>query len=456
MNNTPQTTLSRRAKLLVAYTLTVLGISTGFLHVAHAEEQPSTDSVHLGVANCANTACHGRAAPVEDGAILQNEYRTWAKYDHHSRAYTLLKNEDSRRIANNMGIEDASEAHQCLACHADTTPKELQGEKFQIADGIGCEVCHGGAEQWIDSHYGANTNSTAVDSFAAGHQENLKNGLSPTEDPSFIAVLCQSCHLGNTNQLANHEMMAAGHPRLRFELDTWLALMPPHHKVDADYKLRGKQNSATSRWLAGRIQAAQDSLTLLEKHSTPQGLIPELAIFDCHSCHRPMDITVRRSASEKQLLPAGAMRINDNALRMLAAIVSVRDKALSQEFSIAIRQLNQATMVSAKALHNATDRLMVFIDTTKQIMSKSVLSISEQQAMTIALLKQGASGEIRDYADAEQLFLALQLLYYSKNNPSSSQQSYEEIFLVLNDEKKYTHNHFKAAVQKTLNSAMEK
>jgi hypothetical protein len=450
--------LIQTSRLVRVALLATVSLSAGSLIAAESSTNIDTDmntqAMHLGVASCANSVCHGRAAPVERGNIMQNEYRTWAKYDHHSRAYSILKNSDSKRIADNMGIADASKEPACLACHADTTPAKLQGEKFQISDGIGCEVCHGGAENWIDSHYGANTNADS--DAAARHQINLKNGLAPTEDPAFTAKLCQSCHLGNTNQLADHEMMAAGHPRLRFELDTWLNLMPPHHRDDADYQQRGKSITALDRWLAGRMQAAQDSLALLEKHSMPQGLFPELAVFDCHSCHRPMDTHVQRSLDDKKLLPAGSIRINDNALRTLATVVAVRENSLGKDLSTAIRQLNQSTVISNKELQASSRQLMSLLKRAEQTMAQSPLSKSEQQAITTALLKQGASGDVRDYADAEQLFLGLQVLAANQNDSSNTAQYYDAIFTVLNDEKSYNPNRFKAAAQKTLKAAMEK
>jgi hypothetical protein len=462
MNKTKQPRLNDSTPWLGLYLLAMLCFHPGVVHAAKVNPNTSatttaeagTEAMHLGVASCANSVCHGRAAAVEQGNVLQNEYRTWAKYDNHSRAYAILKNTDSKRIADNMGIQDASTAAECLACHADTTPTNLQGAKFHISDGIGCEVCHGGAENWIDSHYGANT-STASDNALARHQANLKNGLSPTEDPAFAAKLCQSCHLGNANQLANHEMMAAGHPRLRFELDTWLALMPPHHSNDADYYQRGKSSLATTRWLAGRMQAAQDSLTVLEKHSMPQGLFPELAVFDCHSCHRPMDTQVQRPLTDRQLLPAGAIRINDNALRTIATVVSVRNENLGQELTLAIQQLNQSTVVSKQALQISSRKLMTLVERAIQSMGDSALNDREQQAITSALLKQGASGDVRDYADAEQLFLGLQVLSFDQDSPTNGTQRYDEIFTILSDDEKYNPRRFKAAVQKALKSATE-
>jgi len=212
---------------------------------AWAQAAGEDDAKHLGVASCASSTCHGRVSTADDSPIALNEYFVWSKYDRHSEAYDVLENKHSRRIAANMGIEDAASAPECLTCHTDYVPAEQRGEQFHLSDGIGCEACHGGAEQWIDSHYGPDSS----------HEENLEHGMQPTEEPLFQARMCQSCHLGDTQRFVSHEMMAAGHPRLRFELDTWLANMPAHHVEDADYRRRKGAISHAERWAAGTAGA---------------------------------------------------------------------------------------------------------------------------------------------------------------------------------------------------------
>ncbi len=41
---------------------------------------------------------------------------------------------------------------------------------------------------------------------------------------------CLSCHLGSEEKFVDHEMIAAGHPDLFFELDSFSAVMPRHWK----------------------------------------------------------------------------------------------------------------------------------------------------------------------------------------------------------------------------------
>lgn len=167
---------------------------------------------HEGVATCASSLCHGSTQPLKAfDSALQNEYTTWSQFDPHSNAYKVLLNKRSQEIARRLGIGPAHEAPACLACHSDAVPAAKRGVKFQLDDGVGCESCHGGAEKWLATHY---------QSPRIPRSEHLANGLVALEKPEVLAGTCLGCHVGDQNRYANHRMMAAGHPRLVFELDT--------------------------------------------------------------------------------------------------------------------------------------------------------------------------------------------------------------------------------------------
>jgi hypothetical protein len=383
------------------------------------------DAKHLGVATCASSTCHGRVSPAEDGPLPLNEYFIWSKYDPHSRAYRTLEGVWSRRIAANMGLESAAAAPECLACHTGDVPPQRRGERFQVSDGIGCETCHGGAENWIGSHYDPGVTHTA----------NLRDGMQPSEEPVFQARLCQSCHLGDTGKLATHEMMAAGHPRLRFELDTWLANMPPHHVVDADYRRRKDEAAGADRWAAGVAVAAGRYLEMLSQHLDADTLVPELALFDCHACHRLMDSGITRSPADKRLTPAGSVRPNDHALRMLAVIVAVRDEILAHAISAGNRALHGAASASAKTFRERLRSLREPVARAGEMVNHAPLSTGERAQLRTALLRETADGHFRDYADAEFLFLGLQSL--TAQEASGTVERYDALFGLLDGERSF-------------------
>jgi len=184
------------------------------------------DAVHLGVATCASATCHGAVAPAQGGVVLQNEYTTWQSRDPHANAYAVLLNEQSQQIARKLGLEAAHTADVCLDCHTDNVAAARRGPQFQLTDGVGCEACHAGAQDWIQVHTVGDQNA---------HQRNLDAGLYPTPDPVARAGLCLSCHLGDETKFVTHRLMGAGHPRLSFELDTFTAIEPAHFVIDEDF-----------------------------------------------------------------------------------------------------------------------------------------------------------------------------------------------------------------------------
>ena len=85
-------------------------------------------------------------------------------------------------------------------------------------------------------------------------------------------------------------MMAAGHPRIAFELDLFSALQQ-HHDEDSDYISRKGRTDSVRLWAVGQAEAVQRSLSLFAKPGLgSKGLFPEFYFYDFHSCHRAIDV----------------------------------------------------------------------------------------------------------------------------------------------------------------------
>src|ERR1700674_5132711 len=176
----------------------------------------------IGPGSCAATSCHGSVKPVGGSRILQNEYSTWIIKDKHGRAYQALTGDVGERMARILRIgAKAEEAPKCLACHALYTKSEQRGRVFEISEGVSCENCHGPASAWLGPH---TTRSWP-------HEKSVALGMQDTRDVIHRTEKCLECHLGTKNKFVDHEMIAAGHPDLYFELDSFSAVMPRHWKV---------------------------------------------------------------------------------------------------------------------------------------------------------------------------------------------------------------------------------
>ncbi|MEO0463448.1 MAG: multiheme c-type cytochrome [Pseudomonadota bacterium] len=317
-----------------------------------------------GVASCAGSTCHGRAEG--NGAVVrQDEIATWqepsSQSGAHSRAYAVLAGRRGQQIADSLGLGRATEAPACLGCHATFAPKSRRGDRFVLADGVGCESCHGAAEGWLASHYAR----------PATHQSNIADGLIPLDQPQARANNCLDCHYGSTNpgQFVTHSMMAAGHPRVSFELDLFSALQQ-HHNEDDDYRARKGRMNSVRFWAVGQAEAVKRATTLFAKPAYgTEGAFPQFYFYDCHSCHRTITDADQRKLSfetnPERPIPFGNPPFNDENIIMLSSVAKALVPGRADDFLKASRNFHGAmgkgsvadARKAARQLSNRADAL---------------------------------------------------------------------------------------------------
>ncbi len=424
------------------YRYIVMVLVAGFASVTNSSTITG-DNKHLGVASCASSTCHGSVSAYADSNIRQDEFAIWQSVDPHAGAYEILLNEQSVRIARNLGIGAAHEADMCLDCHADNVPVDKRGEKFVLSDGVGCEACHGGAEQWLSSH-------TA----GATHEDNLAAGLYPTEDSVKRAELCLSCHLGNKDQMITHRIMGAGHPRLSFELDTFTWLNP-HFEVDQDYVERKGEIDGARDWAIGQAVSAVTQLeTLLDKNAGQDGIFPELVLFDCHACHRVMSGNTWVPRKGTGLGP-GIVRYNDANLLMMRHVLSAVDSTLAASIASKTRDLHIATTRSRAETEQAARQLLVDLNSALPKLNNATFNKETLSAMFDSLVKDGENGQYRDYAAAEQASMAVDsvILAFETNGAISTEEAdglrsrAQGLFDATDNEENYNQRKFVNALQ---------
>jgi len=336
-----------------------------------------------GVATCANSKCHDAERPWQTSKILQNEYRTWTEYSTHAESYNVLKSPLGKQIGTYLKIDPLVSA-QCLDCHTDNVPAAQRSKSFRLEDGVGCEACHGGAAPWIENHV----------SMSGSRGDYLKAGLYPTEFPIPRAQLCLSCHLGTDTKFVDHRLLAAGHPRLVFELDTFFVNMPLHHRVDQDYAFRKAPPSNAGFWITGQIIAARRWLSLFgDNHRRLAGILLEPAFQDCYGCHS----VVRPGKGSAQ--QRTALRLDIAHLRMLDVLFADR------ELKTAIAALEAALGQNLDALSTATRRL------ERLLAAPRFQPANPDAAATDAILQRmltaAAGNTFRNYIEAEQATMAI-------------------------------------------------
>jgi len=175
-----------------------------------------------------------------------------------------------------LGVGKAESAPKCLACHALDVPAAERARTFDLSEGVSCENCHGPAAAWLGPHTERDWT----------HQKSLAAGMYDTRDLTKRSEKCLSCHLGSEEKSVDHEMIAAGHPDLYFELDSFSAVMPRHWREPGE--LGEPENS--DRWYDVRElttgQGVQLRQSLLRLASRTRGKAwPEYSELQCYACH---------------------------------------------------------------------------------------------------------------------------------------------------------------------------
>ena len=106
-------------------------------------------------------------------------------------------------------------------------------------------------------------------------------------DPAHRTENCVSCHLGTTDRVVDHEMIAAGHPDLYFELASFSAAMPEHWRPRA---------TQSDPWADVRSLAVGQAIHLREQlyrvaRNAQSPHWPEFSDLDCYACHHNLTST---------------------------------------------------------------------------------------------------------------------------------------------------------------------
>jgi hypothetical protein len=196
--------------------------------------------------------------------------------------------------------------------------------------GISCESCHGGGKHWITTHFRRDVSRESL----------IEQGMIDTKNLFVRARQCASCHIGSADQDMNHDMIAAGHPPLRFEHASYEALLVGKHWNDVPQRVMNP-NYEVQLWAAGRIAAADAALALLEGRArramassqepgaSGQAPWPEFAESNCFACHQTLrSLEGRTSSAVASNRPVGVAQWQTWNLALTRAVVA--EKAAGQ------------------------------------------------------------------------------------------------------------------------------
>jgi hypothetical protein len=387
------------------------------LHPAPVIAAATSAGIHEGVASCGGSTCHSRLAPT-GRVVRQNEITSWqdesSAMGAHSRTWRVLTQPRGEAIAARLGLGPAEKASDCLGCHTDNA--ERRGPTFRVEDGVGCEACHGASNAWLPLHYAVK----------ASHASNVALGMLPLEKPAERAKVCLDCHFGSDKpgQFLTHKMMAAGHPRISFEIGLFTELQR-HHDEDADYLDRkGIFDKAAQRkgiagdvkiWAVGQTMALRRELALyVDGVHGREGIFPEFYFFGCQSCHRAIYDDPARpltaTANPARPLPPGSAPFDDENMIMLSAAAQVAAPELANRFDEESRALHAAIARDPDTVRGAAQRLAATAQELESAFSANTFGRQQTISVLFAICSEPLAARYTDYQGAAQAVMAIDTL----------------------------------------------
>lgn len=392
---------------------------------------------YVGPGSCSAVACHGGIQPRSVTKVLQNEYSTWVTEDKHARAFRVLTEPLARQMSKTLKIGPADKTHRCLVCHALSVEPAHRARDFDVAEGVSCESCHGPASAWLGPHIQP----------TARHAQMIALGLLDNKNLSVRSERCLSCHLGAPGVSVDHEMIAAGHPDLGFELDSFTAVEPPHwieKAADQKEPLNDPLFDVRAWGIGQAIQLRESMLRVARRAGDKGAPWPEFSEMDCMTCHHALTgpLSWRQNEGYKGHRPGDPPynlsryvvfrhfadevdqplnhELRDQVVKVAALISSMSpDRAAVEEAANRAAQLADrmvAAVRDTKYDRARTNRLLHSIAADADAISEQGERSAEQATMTLDSLYIASA---KDGATNAETRSAIDGLFKQVNNPSA-------------------------------------
>ena len=404
--------------------------------------QPVKQS-YVGAGGCQSSNCHGGTSPLPeaDSRILGNEFATWSAIDKHSRAFNSLREDPrSKRMGEVLRIADVTTNTRCTVCHA------VGSRQTSVSDGVACEACHGPAADWLGSHLQVRNNSSAE--LARVHADSVQKGMTDTKKLDIRANMCLSCHVGRGTQIVDHEMIAAGHPDLAFELETFTAAQPAHFRLP-----KPAPENALPRvreWAVGQSAALADGMRLIAAHAAKNW--PEFSDLECYQCHHNLYQNSWRIQLGYGNRKPGALQANLARFEVMRKLVALAAPDQAPALEAGMRRLEN-TVAARFTDGPAIEQAATVVEHTADQLTTRFVSQNFDQAMTVSLIRL-LKRDIQQIAgsgvnSAEQATMSLDALTAALGPPDSArQEAITALYNYLEHPATYDPRNFAALYQK--------
>lgn len=301
------------------------------------------DPGFVGETKCGSTAqCHGGGLPSPGWTEKERgEWHPWKSartqwlqktIDHHSRAFHTLETPEARAMAAYMGVE-ATGSEKCLVCHAPEAPRAA-GSAHRREDGVSCEHCHGPAEAWLNVHQQAEV-------WKQQRADFIGKGFYDNNDLRLRAEKCASCHVA-----IDHEIIAAGHPPLQFEMVAYAQVMK--HWDDMDELPAGAFSPDPTLWGIGQLVGLRHAAAMVGERAGAAdyqslGKFSHFEDRNCYTCHHK--------------LVEDALRQGQGHYEMVELLLESTNPAKKAEIAALWSELNQAAAGDPQRTQQVAARL---------------------------------------------------------------------------------------------------
>lgn len=393
---------------------------------------------YIGAGGCSSANCHGSTSrlPESSSRIWGNEYALWSVPDKHSKAFKALEDARSKRMGQLLNIADVRTDRRCTVCHVVGSPARA------ASDGVSCEGCHGPAEKWLGPHTQKNS-----------HAASIAAGMIDTKDPVTRAKTCLGCHLGNEEKVVDHELIAAGHPDLAFELDTFTWAQPAHHNEPKP--AAGNQMPHVRLWAVGEAVKLAEGMRQLAIRAAKSW--PEFAELECYGCHHDLRAESWRIARGYPGRRPGALQFSvarTDVLRVLVGQAAAGQRAGLEQGITALSNTIATRPFDGAGMAQAAQSLARQGDSLAAEFAKRDFDAAAVRELVRALGSASGSLANNGVLSAEQATMALDSLLASlRGDQSKSIEPVSKLYEYLEHPSVYQPGEFTALFRKAAAAA---
>lgn len=235
---------------------------------------------------------------------------------------------------------------------------------------------------------------------------------------------CLECHLGTEEKFVDHEMIAAGHPDLYFELDSFSAVMPRHWKIPREVPAGRPDEDGTwvgvRDWSTGQavqLNADMKRLTWRAK----KDIWPEYSELSCFACHHSLGPALESWRQERSYAGRrpGDPGWNNSRYAVFRLLAKQVDSASAQELDKHLLTVSRE-MSKLNPDRNTVVEAAAAAEPLAMRIAERLNTMQYDQAIALRMMQRIAEDAdeiaIADERAAEQAAMALDSLYiaYSK------------------------------------------